>query len=111
MSLSVQCPVLESFKFNGKKVRSVHVKGEECLFSKDVYEAIGYDKENGIKAILRLVPEKYKMRLGNAEIHLKGVDKVENFLHPQADAVLLKEPDLYCFLLRCRKDKVEPLIE
>ena len=67
--------------------------------------------ENGIKAILRLVPEKYKMRLGNAEIHLKGVDKVENFLHPQADAVLLKEPDLYCFLLRCRKDKVEPLIE
>ena len=60
MSLSVQRSVAESFKFNGKKVRSVHVKGEECLFTKDVFKAIEYDRENGIKAIQRLVQEKYK---------------------------------------------------
>ena len=62
MSLSVQRSVVESFKFNGKHVRSVYVKDVgQCLVSKDVYEAIGYDKENGVTAIQRLVPEKYKI--------------------------------------------------
>ena len=107
MSLSVQRSVVESFKFNGKKVRSVHVKGEECLFSKDVYEAVGYDKESGINATQRLVSEKYKMRLGDTAIHLTGVS---NFVHPQADTALLKEPGLYRVLLRCNKDKAEPFM-
>ena len=45
MSLSVQGSVVESFSFNGKKIQSVHVKGEECLVSRDVYMAIGYKEE------------------------------------------------------------------
>ena len=59
MSFSVERSVIESFNFNGKHVRSVYVKDVgQCLVSKDVYEAIGYDKENGVKAIQRIVPEK-----------------------------------------------------
>ena len=62
MSLSVQHSVVESFKFNDKHVRSVYVKDVgQCLVSKDVYEAIGYGKEDGVKAIQRLVPEKYNI--------------------------------------------------
>ena len=51
MSLSVQRSVVESFSFNGKKVQSVHVNGEECLVSRDIYKAIGYEEENSKKAI------------------------------------------------------------
>ena len=62
MSLSVQRSVVESFKFNDKHVRCVYVKDVgQCLVSKDVYEAIGYEKEDGVKAIQQLVPEKYKI--------------------------------------------------
>ena len=62
MSLSAQRLVVESFKCNDKHVRSVYVKDVgQCLVSKDVYEAIGYGKEDGVKAIQRLVPEKYKI--------------------------------------------------
>ena len=62
MSLSVQRSVVESFKFNGKHVRSVYVKDVgQCLVLKDVYEAIGYEKEDRVKAIQRLAPEKYKI--------------------------------------------------
>ena len=46
MILSAQRSVVESFNFNGKHVRSVYVKDVgQCLVSKDVYEAIGYEKE------------------------------------------------------------------
>ena len=62
MSLSVQRSVVEQFSFNGKKVQSVHVKGEECLMSRDAYMAIGYEEENGKKDIQNLVPRKYKLR-------------------------------------------------
>ena len=51
MSLSVQRSVAEQFSFNGKKVLSVYIKGGECLLSRDVYKAIGYDEEDGKKAI------------------------------------------------------------
>ena len=55
MNLSVQRSVVESFKFNGKHVRSVYVKDVgQCLVSKDVYEAIGYEKEDGVKGIQQL---------------------------------------------------------
>ena len=58
MSLSVQRLVVESFKFNGKHVISVYVKDiGQCLVSKYIDEAIGYEKEDGIRAIQRLVPE------------------------------------------------------
>ena len=109
MSLSVQCSVVESFNFNSKHVRSVYVKEVgQCLVSKDVYEAIGYDKENGAKAIQRLVPEKYKIRFGDAQVDLEGV---ENSIHTQPNTMLLKEPGIYCFLLRCKRDEAEPFME
>ena len=65
MSLSVQRSVVESFKFNDKNIRAVHVDGEEYLLSRDVYKAIGYEEENGKKAIQNLVPNKYKLRFGD----------------------------------------------
>ena len=48
------------------------------------------------------------MRLGDAVIDMKQVDKNVH-LHP--DTVLLKEPGLYCFLLRYKRDEVEPFME
>ena len=64
MSLSVQRSAVEQFSFNGKKVQSVHAKGKECLVSRDVYIAIGYEGE---KAIQNLVPSKYKLHFGDAK--------------------------------------------
>ena len=90
-------------------MRSVYVKDiGQCLVSKDVYEAIGYDKENGVKAIQWFVPEKYKIRFGDAMIDMKEVDNSVQ-LHP--DTMLLKELGLYCFLLRCKRDEAEPFME
>ena len=109
MSLSVQRLVVESFNFNGKHVRSVYVKDEgQCLVSKDVYEAIGYNKENGVNGIQRLVPEKYKIRFGDAQVDLEGV---ENPIHTQPRTMLLKQPDIYCIFLRCKRDEAEPSME
>ena len=110
MSLSVQRSVVESFKCNGKHVRSVYVKDEgQCLVSKDVYEAIGHEMESGAKAIQRLVPEKYKVRLGDAQIDLE--EGVDNSVYTQPNTMLLKEPGPYCFLLRCKKPKAKPFTE
>ena len=67
MSLSVQCSVVESFSFNRKKVQSVHVKREECLVSRDVYKAIGYEEENGKKAIQNLVQAAFWRRAALAK--------------------------------------------
>ena len=66
---------------------------------KGVHEVIGYDKENRVKAIQRLVPEKYKIRLGKAQVDT------------QPNTMLLKELGLYCSLLRCKKDEAEPFME
>ena len=74
MSLSVQQPVIKSFKFNRKNIRSVHVKGEECLVSRDVYKAIRYEEKSGKKAIQNLIPNEYKLRFGDAVIDMKEVD-------------------------------------
>ena len=110
MSLSVQRSVVESFKCNGKHVRSIYVKDEgQCLVSKDVYEAIGHEMEDEAKAIQRLVPENYKVRLGDAQIDLEEGE--DNSVYTQPNTMLLKEPDLYCFLLRCKKPKAKPFTE
>ena len=87
MSLSVQeCSVIESSNFNSKHVRSVYVKDvDQCLVSKDLYEATGFEKEDEAKAIQRLVPEKYKTRFGDAQIDFEGVD---NSLHTQPNTCL-----------------------
>ena len=56
----------------------------------------------------RLVPEKYKIRFGNAQVDLEGVDRS---VHTQPNTILLKEPELYCFLLRYKRDGAEPFME
>ena len=48
----------------------------------------------------RLVPQRYKMRMGDV---LSSED-----IHP--NTVLLKEPGLYCFLLRCKRPAAEPFM-
>ena len=99
--------LVESFNFNGKHVRSVYVKDvDQCLVSKDVYEVIGYDKEDGAKVIQRLFPEKYKIRFGNAKVDLECVD---NSVYTQSNMLLLRKPGLYCFLLRCKSLKLNYL--
>ena len=76
-------------------MRSVYVKDVgQCLVSKDLYEATGFEKEVGAKAIQRLVPDKYKTRFGDAQVDLEGVD---NSVHTQ--------PNTFFFLLRCKRDE------
>ena len=61
-----------------------------------------------MKALQRLVPDKYKMRLRDVNIDL---DKVDKSVHLHPDTVLLKEPGVYCFLLRCNKAEPEPFMD
>ena len=65
MSLSVQRSVVQQFSLNGNKIQSVHVKGEECLVSRDVHKANEYKGEPSKNVIQNLVPNKYKLRLGD----------------------------------------------
>ena len=102
ISLLLQRSVVEQFSFNGKKVQSVHVKREECLVSRYVYKKIGYEEENGKEAIQTLVPSKYKLRFGDVKLSL---NQGEYIFLLQKDTVLLKEPGLYYFLLRCKTDE------
>ena len=108
MCFSVQRSVVKSFEFNDKKFQSVHVKGEECLVSRDVYMAIEYEKENGKKAIKNLVPQKYKLHFEDINPSLNQREDI--FLLHQ-DTALLKGPGLYCFLLCCKKPKAGPFME
>ena len=75
----------------------------------DVSRAIGYaDDNNSRRAIKRHVPQKYMMWFEDVK------DVVERHVHPdvpQDDAILLKEPGLYCFLLRCKMPGAEPFME
>ena len=48
------------------------------------------------------------MRLGDAKNVLRREVSID-LLHP--DTILLKEPDLYCFLLKCKMDEAEPFME
>ena len=101
MSLSVQHPAVESFKFNDKNIRAFYIKDVgQCFVGIDVSKAVGYDKENGVKAMQGLVPGKYKMRLGDAMIDMKGLG-----IHLQPNTILLTEHCLKLFLMHCRKPK------
>ena len=80
----------------------MYVSGEECLLSRDVYEAIGYDEQSGVQAIQRHVPRKYRLRFGDLLV------KNDQLHH---NTVLLKEAGLYCFLLRCKRPRAEPFME
>ena len=107
MYFSVQRSVLESFKFNDRDRRAFYIKDiGQCLISQVVYTAVGYGKQNGVKTMQRLVPEKYKMRLGDAVIYMKEGDKNITFIK-----AVLKELGLYCFLLRCNRNVAEPFVE
>ena len=86
----------------------MHVNGEQCLVSRDIYMAIGYEEENGKKYIQNSVPSKYKLRFGDVK---SSLNKGEDIFPLHKDTVLLKEPGLYCFLLRCKKPKAEPFME
>ena len=53
MSLSVQCSVVESFKFTGKNIRVVKIKNVgQCFVGIDVSKAVGYnDDDNARRAV------------------------------------------------------------
>ena len=102
---------LESFKFNDKNIRVTHIKNVgQCFVGIDVSKAVGYnDDDNPRRAVRTHVPGKYRIRLGDAQnIFRKEVD---TDLLPREDIVLLKEPGLYCFLLRCKKPNAKPFME
>ena len=76
--------------------------------SRNVCKAIGYEEENGKKAIQDLVPSKYKLRFGDVN---PSPSHEENIFPLHKDMVLVKEPELYCFLLRCKGFEAEPFME
>ena len=81
----------------------------QCLVAKDVSKAVDYNNdESGRRAVRTHVPGRYGMRLGDAKNVLSGEVSID-LLHP--DTILLKEPELYCFLLRCKRDEAEPFME
>ena len=92
-------------------MRSVHVPDfGDCLVGIDVSRAIGYaDDNNGRRAIERHVPLKYMMRFEDAkDIVERGHVRADV---PQDDTILLKEPGLYCVLLRCKMVGTKPFME
>ena len=99
MSSSVQFWFVESFKFNGKNIKAVDVpRLGECLVGIDVSRVIAYvDDNNGRRAIKRHVLLKHMMRFEDVKDTVKRHFRLDL---PQDDAILLKEPSIYCFLLR-----------
>ena len=110
MSFSIQRSVVEQFNFNGKTVRSLYIKNiGECLVASDVYRAVGYKhNSNGKRAIQTYVPDEYKIHLRHVPF---GLEKGINTGAPHPDTISLKEPGLYCFLLRCGKEEAEPFMK
>ena len=92
MSLSVQRLAVESLKFNGNNIRTVHVQDlGKCPVGIDVSRANGYTDDNsGRRSMQRPVPEKYKIRVGDVEIDTT-----------QPNMVLLTGHDLKLFFMRC----------
>ena len=70
---------------------------------------LGTTKKMGSKQCMRFVPDKYKIRLGDTQVDLE--EGVGNSFHTQPNTMLLKEPGLYWFLLRYKKDEAEPFME
>ena len=106
MSLSVQLSVVESFKFNDKNIRVVHIKNVgQCFVGINVSKAVGYnDDDHARRAVRAHVPGKYRMRLGDTQNILRTEVDIDL---PKEGIVLLTEPGLYCFLLRCKKPNAE----
>ena len=110
MSLSVQRLIVEQFSFNGKNIRVFHIKNVgQSLVGIDVSKAVSYNDDDNARRTVRMhVLGKYRMPLGDAQNILRR--EIDVGL-PKEDTVLLKEPNLYCFLLRCKKPKAEPFME
>ena len=110
MSLSVHRLVVESFKFNDKNLRVVHIKNVgQCFVGIGVSKVVGYnDDDNARRVNLTHVPWKYRMCLGDAQNLLRTEVNIDLL---REDIVLLKEPGLYCFLLRCKKPRAEPFMD
>ena len=86
----------------------MHVNGEESLVSRDIYMSIGHEEENGKKAIQNLVPKKYKLCFAVVN---PSLNQREDIFPLHKDTALLKQPGLYCFLLRCKRSRAEPFME
>ena len=97
----------EQFSFNGKKVRSFYVNGESLLIAKDVCLAVGYNQDTYRNALEKHVPSKYKLRFSD----IKGGVDLTLPSNSQPEQILLKEPGLYCLLLRSKKDEAEPFMD
>ena len=110
MSLSVQHSVVESFKFNDKNIRVIHIKNVGlCFVGIDVSKAVGYNNDdNARRAVRTHVPGKYRMRLGDTK-NILGMEVDIDLV--KEDMVLLKEPGVYCFLLCCKKPKAKPFMD
>ena len=102
--------IVEQFSFNGKNIRVVHIKNVgQSLVGIDVSKAVSYNDDDNARRTVRMhVLGKYRMPLGDAQNILRR--EIDVGL-PKEDTVLLKEPNLYCFLLRCKKPKAEPFME
>ena len=110
MSLLVLRSVVESFRFNDKNITIIHIKNMgQCFVGIDVSNTAGYnDDYNARRAFPTHLPGKYRMRLGDAKNILRREVDIDL---PKEDMVLLKEPGLFCFLLRSKKPKAEPFME
>ena len=74
-----------------------------------VSRAIVYvDENNGRRAIKKHVPQKSIMRFEDVKDIMKRHVRADV---PQDDAILLKEPGLYCFLPRCEMPGADPFME
>ena len=99
MSLFIRQSFVEQFSFNSKNVRAVYIQHVgKCLVACDVYKAMGYDRKAGVKAIQRLVSDKYKMQLRDVDAVLQ---RVPDHLHP--NTVLLKEAGVLEIVTKSRK--------
>ena len=71
-------------------------------------EAVAHHFLNYLAVARNLVPKKYKLRFGDVN---PSLNQREDIFPLHRDTALLKYPSLYCFLLRCKKPKAEPLME
>ena len=94
---------IKSFHFDSCLVRAATVEGVQCLVASDVLRAVEYSTyRSGKRAIQRLVPERYIKRVKGGLPFGTPLNK---------DQLLLTEPGLYCFLLRCKMPRAEPFMK
>ena len=106
----------EHFSFDDSDVLNALVDGKPHLKAMDVCLAIGYNEDTYRKALIRFVPEKYKIIYENLK-NLGVVRLINNRVNPtrlktpKNNIIFLTEPGLYCLLLRSKMEKAEPFME